>query len=98
MKRLKANRLSHLAYGKTYPTPKQAASYAAFELEQLTKTVKEALDKGSIRAIGGTVYGPDMGYICSTTDLYPVIRALNQQKVKVGRTDSGGAPTWAIEG
>lgn len=30
MKRLKSNRLSHLANGQKFPTPKQAQSYAEF--------------------------------------------------------------------
>lgn len=42
MKRLKANRLSHFAYGETFPTPKQAAMRKALEQQYMTTT--EAYD------------------------------------------------------
>lgn len=63
---------------------------------QLEAKVESALVKGPICAIGGIVYDHAMTCLGNTTDLYHAVQALNKRGIKVGRTDSGGSPTWAI--
>ncbi len=67
---------------------------------ELIAKVKAALSEGPIRAYGGGIVchpNPGKPALCNTTQLYHVIQALHKEGIKVGRTDSGGAPTWAIE-
>jgi hypothetical protein len=63
------------------------------------KQLLEALQKGPIRAIGMVVYDVDMSYLYSTTDLKDAIDELHQKQstLRVGRIDSGGAPTWDLK-
>lgn len=55
-----------------------------------------ALERGPVRAIGGTVYDAQMQMLMSTTDLHAVIRELGRKGISIQRTDAGGSPTWDV--
>jgi hypothetical protein len=60
----------------------------------------QALQKhGSVSAIGGMIYSPDLAdrVLMSNTDMHAAVRELELGGIKVRRQDAGGRPTWAIE-
>lgn len=55
-----------------------------------------ALRKGIVRGIGGTIYDVKMSYLMSNTDMYYAVRELESIGVIVERLDSGGSPRWRL--
>ena len=59
-----------------------------------------ALAKGSIRTIGSTTYNKDMDFLLPILQFKDAIDYLNlkiaenSDAFRIGRTDSGGSPTW----
>lgn len=59
--------------------------------------LRNALQSGPVRAIGGIVYDAAMKPLMNTTEMYGAVQELNRTGLKVGRVDAGGSPTWAVE-
>jgi hypothetical protein len=59
--------------------------------------LRNALQSGPVRAIGGIVYDAAMKPLMNTTEMHGAVQELNRTGLKVGRVDAGGSPTWAVE-
>jgi len=69
----------------------QVSTLGAYSVKLL-----EALQRGLVRCIGGTVYDSNMNYLMTNTDMYYAVRELGSKGIPVQRIDSGGSPTWDL--
>lgn len=63
-------------------------------MNPLTAKVLNALNRGSIRAIGRVVYDSSMDILIPLNDLAFVIREAGKLGIRIRRVDAGGSPTW----
>ena len=69
-------------------------------LEKLClKLLAALIDTGEVKAFDGTICEMNpFTAIMRTEEMYQVVQYLNGKGIKVCRVDSGGCPTWRLEG